>query len=183
MFDRTNAFEAGRLYLEEVNRLIESPNLVTDHERMILLAQMDSLCGQMEKVIRSCGHPPSRTCAILARLLSADGIERMVALGIDPRIVRGVRSRRYETFLRYWRTLRSQFAADSRRARRLCAQNREWPMFLREHWRHVEGEYLLLLLYRSALLYRAGLRVRIGSAVYRLQSLIASLPPRGRCLT
>ncbi len=130
----------------------------------------------MEPLARPPIHASDRICAIFARLLSPETVERMGARN-GPQAVRAMRNRRFKAFSKCWKIFRVQFLNDSRRALQLCARNREWPLFLREQKRRFLVELLLLRLYRSAILYKLGFRVRVGSLVYRLQTLSAGLQP------
>ena len=131
----------------------------------------------MEPLARPPVHASDRICTIFARLLSPESLERMACRNADPQLLRAVRKRRFRAFSKCWAIFRARFLNDSRQALQLCARNREWPMFLREQKRRLQVELLLLRLYRSAILYNFGFRVRVGSLVYRLQTLSAGLQP------
>jgi hypothetical protein len=177
MFERSNAFQSGQRYLQEVMRLIEDPQLVTDEERVALLAQVDNIFCEVERLFRRDGVQ-DRSLAVLARLVSDRGLEGMVRRGASHHILGALRERRYQTFCRFWRDVRKRFLADSREARHSCVVARQWPMFLREYKRRFEGECLLARLYASAMWYRRGIHVNVGTTVFRLQALGAKLPHR-----
>ncbi len=175
MFDRTKVFDAGEQYSEELRYLIRNPELLSSEEKAMLLAQIDSIWDQIERLANS-RRLPNWPYVALGRLLSGEGLEAMTRQGTNPLIVRAVRNRRYRAFCRHLEAARSQFASDSRRAGTRCAGARAWLTFLREMLRRIEGESLFTRLLISAMLYRAGMRVSTRRMVERLQGLAAGLP-------
>src|ERR1700743_2137951 len=107
MFDRTNAFDALQYCSEELRHLSTSPELlVTDEERAILLAQMDTVWDQMEKLACRPRLLSNWPYAALTRLLAPESMEALARRGASPIVVASIRQRRYRTVERFLRALR-----------------------------------------------------------------------------
>jgi hypothetical protein len=180
MFAHTEVFEAGQYYTEELERLTSDPSLTDPAEMALLVTQVDIILNQMMLAMR-----PYRSAALssvenlsgsLVHLFRNDQPREMMAAGVEPMMIRGLRKRKATMFARHLCVLRAtvfEILAERCRSSLLAG---ELPCWIRCRLGYVKAWYLLALLSEMPIAYRWGFDVDAASTLSKLVRLLGGRP-------
>jgi len=180
MFAKTDVFEAGQYYTEELERLTANPGLADPAEMALLVTQADIILDEMMRAFR-----PFR----LGALTVLDGVSRaLVALsrneqphemldaGVSPSVIRGLRRRKATMFARHLQTLRQTAYQILGERSHLSMSAGEWPRWVKYKMSYVRVWYLLALLSEMPIAYRLGFDIDAARTIGKLVRLLGGRP-------
>ncbi len=179
MIGPSKVFKFGVLYIDEVRRLIDEKRIDAP-EAAALLVQADSLYELAGEIAQQ-QHNTNRILTTLSNLGDYRRIESMLARGINPIAVRGIRARRYGEYRRLRCAAQAEFLADSVNMCHEYARAREWPMYWREGKRQIVARYLFADLWWAGVRFRLGFRAEMAPSIRKLMLAAEGLPHRGDC--
>ena len=176
----SSVFGFVHLGISEVNRLADG-KCFSPQEMAALLALADKLHDAVLQAICAQEEHPN-LLAPLGLLANHQRIELLLMRGVSPRIVRGIRNRRYASYCSVWHVAKKDFEIASRHIRTQYADASEWPSFAKEERRLLRAEWLFARLWLAGVKYRLGFRTDMKRLTDQIAALLVDLPNRRDCI-